>query len=162
MSGKYKHQRDMLAVALVLVIASFSIYSVLISAGEDARYAPDLRHPSLSQLQAFLSDDETDSISPSTSGWDCDDYATALRSNAKEKGLDLDIVLLEFDYAVPELNLPFIPRPVGHALNGCELSDGSYVIIEPQTDKVMDWVGVGDNYEIGENSFAIIDVTVIE
>lgn len=124
-----------LCVALLLV----AVYFILRTAPPLVFYQPatdivqpPLRNPEMWELRWFLLTDQTDRVGE-TLGWKCIDYAVTLRTEATKQGYDFDVVLLDFD-------------STGHAVNGCRLSDGRYVWVEPQTDDILEPLQVGQVY----------------
>lgn len=139
----------LLVFASLYFIFKFSPPIVIYTPPRDV-IQPTLRNPNMWELRLFLMEDQTDRIGE-TLRWRCIDYAINLRNEAIKRGLDVDIVLLDFD------------ENRGHAINGCKLSDGRYVYIEPQTDDVFEDLEVGMLYMVYRRAMGrITEIRVID
>lgn len=86
-----------------------------------------LRRPSLSELQLFLSMEQTDKNQYKKWSYVCINFAADLKRNAARAGYNTSFVAVNYEYE---------EGSAGHALNGAYLTDGSWVWIEPQNDKI--------------------------
>jgi len=94
--------------------------------GELAKIKP--RRPSYQELEYFLFLDKT-SEKPYVRDWYvCADYAIDVRMNARQQGWNLSIVFVWWKSGRTEY---------AHALNGAYLTDGSFVYVEPQWDRIL-------------------------
>ncbi|MEM4649584.1 MAG: hypothetical protein QXP78_02830 [Candidatus Bathyarchaeia archaeon] len=110
-----------------------------------------LRNPeSIEELKKFLEDDDVN-FREYVKGYICINYARDLKIHAERMGLNVSFIIVNFNS--PE-------GGGGHALNGAYLSNGEFVYIEPQTDKIyfsieealkdilgLEWVEI-ENYVI--------------
>jgi len=86
-----------------------------------------LRRPNLSELQIFLKTDQTDKNQYKRWSYVCINFASDLKRNAARAGYNITYVSVNYEYE---------EGSTGHALNGAYLTDGSWVWIEPQNDKI--------------------------
>ena len=86
-----------------------------------------LRRPSLSELQLFLRIDQIDKNEYKRLSYVCINFAADLKRNAARAGYNISFVTVNYEHE---------GGSAGHALNGAYLSDGSWVWIEPQKDKI--------------------------
>jgi len=85
-----------------------------------------LGRPSLSELQLFLKTDQTDKHEYKRLSYVCINFAADLKRNGARAGYNISFVSVNYES----------DGSWGHALNGAYLSDGSWVWIEPQNDKI--------------------------
>jgi hypothetical protein len=89
------------------------------------------RKPTLSELQTFLANDQTDKNLYDGTLYKCTQFSRDLKRNAALAGFNFSAVLV--DYEGYEFQMK-VSR--GHVLNGAYLADGRFVYIEPQSDKI--------------------------
>jgi hypothetical protein len=107
-----------------------------------------LKRPTYFELQEFLRIDQTDRKNYREGQYVCINFAADLKRNAALVGYNVSYVAV--NYRGPR-------GSGGHALNGAYLSDGSWVWIEPQSDKI--YVGTIEDYL---KSFLRVDWVTVE
>jgi hypothetical protein len=90
-----------------------------------------LRKPTLSELQTFLANDQTDKNLYDGTLYKCTHFSRDLKRNAGLAGFNFSVVLVDFEGYVLQRKVSS-----GHVLNGAYLADGRFVYIEPQGDKI--------------------------
>jgi len=102
--------------------------SIIIS--ENDKQAPIIRlkDPSYKELEKFLEEDEISEQRYGIPRRVCINFAKNLRESAHQAGLNFSFIVLNVRDKEDGTEW-------GHALNGCYLDDGTFVFIEPQTDK---------------------------
>ena len=112
-----------------------------------------LKRPTMDELKAFLAEDDTDRRGHDEEGYVCIHYARDLKARAAQRGYNLCFVVVNYNVAWR--------RGYGHALNGAYLSDGSFVYIEPQSDKIYEDL-IDDLKEVEKASrIVIINYSII-
>ena len=114
-----------------------------------------LEHPSMDELRAFLESDKTDKLTAVITPGRifnplCVDFAVTLRANATAAGWDFDVVIMNFE------------EGVGHVICGVRLDNGSYYFVEPQNDNVFPELSVGDLYQIGDNTYTVSYIGIVD
>jgi len=94
-----------------------------------------LKRPSYSELQEFLRIDQTDRKNYQEGRYVCINFAADLKRNAVLVGYNISYVVV--NYEGPN-------KSGGHGFNSAYLSDGSWVWIEPQNDKI--YTGTIEDY----------------
>ncbi|MBS7646183.1 MAG: hypothetical protein QXR65_09215 [Candidatus Bathyarchaeia archaeon] len=88
-----------------------------------------LKRPTINELRAFLEMDYTNEHRYDVESYICVHYARDLKANAAQRGYNLCFITVNYKVGL-------FGEERGHALNGAYLSDGSFVYIEPQRDKI--------------------------
>ena len=115
-----------------------------------------LARPSRTELAEFLAKDLTDQRTYRT-GYVCMHFASDLKHNAALAGWNLSVVLVNFQFR--EFN-GFV-QVNGHVLNGVYLADGSFVYIEPQTDKIFSSLLEHLKVFLNEPQIKILEVAIV-
>jgi predicted RNase H-like nuclease (RuvC/YqgF family) len=87
-----------------------------------------LRRPTMDELRAFLAEDDTNEHRYDEEDYPCTYYARDLRLRAAQHGYNLCFIVVNYRM--------MWRGEYGHALNGAYLSDGTFIYIEPQNDKI--------------------------
>ena len=147
--------------ALTVLVLMFVVGGiVIIQMGGDI-IVQDLAHPTMEELVDFLARDKTELLRANVFVGDwhrrwlpiCVDFAITLRTNATRVGWDFDVVILNFQ------------EGIGHAMNGVKVRSENgfeYYFVEPQNDRIMPPLKVGDKYEIGGENFTVSYVGIID
>ena len=112
-----------------------------------------LKRPTLSELKDFLAEDDTDEHRYDEEYYVCIHYARDLKLRAAQRGYNLCFIVVNYSVGWR--------RGYGHALNGAYLSDGSFIYIEPQNDKIYEDL-IDDLKEVEKASrIVIINYSII-
>ncbi|MFX0205168.1 MAG: hypothetical protein ACFFDT_04220 [Candidatus Hodarchaeota archaeon] len=95
-----------------------------------------LKRPSIAELREFLTEDSTDKRYPSER-YDCKNFATDLRFNARNQGYNMCIVMIDINYHFTGPNGTWTYYG-GHTINGVILDDKTFVYVEPQMDYIIE------------------------
>lgn len=102
------------------VILDYRIYSV--------------KNPTYSEMNAFITSDNTDSNTYRFPDYVCENFAQDTRNNAIRSGIRCGIVTIEF-YGGTEVTIKGVTYTNGHEIICFETMDRGLIFIEPQHDQ---------------------------
>lgn len=104
----------------------------------------DLRDPTYSELQQFITEDRTDENEYMDETYTCSDFAARLNNNAVQLGYNAAYVYIAY------------PDGSGHAINAFQTVDKGIIFIEPQFDDEVQ-VEIGSSYA-EQNGYQASDI----
>ena len=136
-----------LIIAVIGIIIGVTSYYIGYTHGDSSGYAEgynngvidgagtgyDLRDPTYSEMNRFITEDDTDKNEYIDGVYTCTDYAAGLNNNAVQLGYNAAYVYISY------------PDGTGHAIAAFQTVDKGLIFIEPQFDDEVQVV-VGSSY----------------